>query len=262
MLSPWLSVQARDPQIAQFSAWDVAERSESGSQSAEVLAPAVQDHLISDQLLATAARLLPASTLQAFVEARLPGPKILRRGVFGEVLSVCLLEEFHGHVVPIKKLRYRTASHDSPKATDVLAIKLDDKGVITEVAYLEAKVRTTRDRITQLAVTAHNQLQKDCEVEIPAIMGFAAQVLCDRDDPLLESIMGYLRRRDEEELDSHHIVIVVDKGCWRGTDLDALIEHESLLDPLDVHIVAIESLVDKVKLVYDLVGCEAMPDEE
>lgn len=187
---------------------------------------------------------------------------ILRRGVFGEVLSVCLLEEFHGLVIPIKKLRYRTASHDSPKATDVLAIKINNDRVITEVAYVEAKVRTTRNRIGQLAVTAHEQLQKDCKAEIPEIMGFAAEVLCGRDDPLLESIMAYLRRRDEEELDSHHIFIVVDKGCWRESDLDGLVQHETLLDPLDVHIVAIDSLVDKVDLVYGLIGLEAMPDDE
>lgn len=218
--------------------------------------------MISDELLDKAAKLLPASKLQAFVQKRLPSTKILRRGVFGEILSVCLLEEFHGHVVPIKKLRYRTASYDSPKATDVLAVKVDGEGGITEVAYVEAKLRTTRDRLDQLAVMAHDQLQKDCKAEIPEIMAFAAEVLCSRDDPLLESIMAYLRRRDEEELDSHHIFIVVDKVCWRESDLEGLVQHESRLDPLDVHIVAIDSLAGKIERVYGLIGCRAMPNDE
>lgn len=186
-----------------------------GSPSSEVLAPAILDHLVSDELLATAERLLPPSKLRLFLQTRLPGPKILRRGVFGEVPSVCLLKEFQGHVVPIKKLRHRTASHDSPKATNVLAIRINDESGITEVAYVEVKVRTTRDHLDQLAVTAHDQLQKDCKAEIAEIMGFAAEVLCGRNEVLLESITEYLRRRNEEELDSHHIFIVVDRSCWR-----------------------------------------------
>jgi hypothetical protein len=240
----------------------VAESSRSGAESAEVLAPAVLDHLVSDELMATAERLLPPSKLKAFVRARLPGTLILRKGVFGEVLSVRLLEEFHGLVVPIKKLRYRTASYDSPKATDVLAIKVNDQGEIIEVAYVEAKVRTTRSKIDQIAAVAHDQLQKDCKAEIPEIMGFAAEVLSGRNDPLVESIMAYLRRRDAEEIDTHHIFLVVDKGCWRESDLDCLVEHQSLLVPLDVHIVAIDALAGKVDLVYGLVGAEAMPDDD
>ncbi len=164
--------------------------------------------------------------------------------------------------MPIKKLRYRTAGHDSPKATDVLAIKTDDDLVITEVAYVEAKYRSTRSGITQLALTAHNQLQKDCKDEIPGIMGFAAQILRERNDPLFASLMAYLRNREIGEIDTHHVFLVVDKGCWRDSDLTTLVEHDDILDPLDVYIVMIDGLSDKTDAVYKIIGYEAMPDDD
>lgn len=262
MLDQWLSAKPKDPQPSTFSAWNVTETGDPKLSSDNILAPALMDHLIGDEFLARAAKLLPPSKLRALIDARLPNDPKLRRGVFGEVLAVRILETFHGHIVPIKKLRYRTASHDSPKATDVLAIKLNDAGVVTEVAYVEAKLRTTRDRITQLALHAHNQLQQDCMAEISAIIGFSTAILQDRDDPLFEAIMGYLRSRSNVEIDSHHIFLVIDSGCWRDSDLTILAEHDSLLDPLDVHVVTISALREKVERVYGLIGCKAMPDDD
>lgn len=217
---------------------------------------------MSQELLDSAIELLPRSRLRAFVEARSPSTKILRRGVFGEVLAVRLLEEVHNHVVPIKKLRYRTASHDSPKATDVLAIKLDGSRAITSVAYVEAKFRSTRSRLGSLALDAHEQIRKDCSDEVPGIIAFAAQVLKERNDPLFESVMAYLRDRELLTIDTHHIFLIVDKSCWRDTDLDVLREHDTLLEPLDVHVVTIDSLCDTTDLVYQAVGYQTMPDED
>jgi hypothetical protein len=222
----------------------------------------MEGHLMSEDLLASAIEMLPPSKLRAFVRSRQPQTQLLRRGVFGEVLAVRLLEELHGHIVPIKKLHYRTANYDSPKATDVLAIKINDELVITDVAYAEAKFRSTRDRIADLGRAAHNQLQNDCKDEIPGILGFAAQILKERNDPLFDSVMTYLRDRDLDKLDSHHIFLVVERGCWRDTDLDSLFQQDDLLEPLDVHVVMIDQLCDKTDYVYELIGFEATENED
>jgi hypothetical protein len=134
--------------------------------------------------------------------------------------------------------------------------------VVTEVAYVESKFRTTRRDIAQIALTAHNQLQKDCKEEIPGIMGFAAQILRERNDPLFAPIMNYLRSRDIDDIDTHHVFLVVDKACWQDNDLSSLIEHDDILEPLDVYIVVIDGLSTKTDEVYRLIGCEAMLHEE
>jgi len=214
MLTDWLSVELTTPPLGTFSTWRVSEISGVESQAVDHLAPAISEHLISPELLALARDKLPPSTLKAFIDSRLPKTTILRRGVLGEVVAVRILEDVHGHSIPVKKLQYRTASHDSPKATDVLAIKVNNENIITEVAYVEAKFRSTRSGIEDLAVVAHNQLQNDCDEDIPAIIGFAAQVLKSRNDSLAEPVMAYLRDRSSREIDSHHIFLVADASCW------------------------------------------------
>jgi len=261
-MNQWLSIQPKNPQPGTFTTWDVTELAGAGARSAEVLAPAMSEHLISKELVVSATEMLPPSKLSAFLKSRLPSTQILKRGVLGEVLAVRFLEDFRGHVVPIKKLHYRTAGHDSPKATDVLAIKLNDQMVITEVAYVEAKYRTTRSGITAVALTAHDQLQKDCRDEIPGIMGFAAQILRERHDPLFAPLMTYLRDRDIDDIDTHHVVLVMDKGCWRDSDLTTLVDHEDILEPLEVYILVIDGLVAKTEAVYKIIGYEGMLDDE
>jgi hypothetical protein len=72
--------------------------------------------------------------------------------------------------------------------------------------------------------------------------------------------MAYLRDREIDNIDSHHIFLVVDKACWRDSDLTCLAEHDDILDPLDVYIVIIDGLSDKTDAVYKVIGYEAMPD--
>lgn len=262
MLDQWLSAQLKDPQLGPFDMWEVTESKVAESPSADILAADLMHHLVGEEFLAKAAEMLPEGTARTLVQSRLPEPSILRRGFFGELLAIRALETFHGHTVPIKKLRYRTTNRDSPKATDVLAIKVDSNHQITEVAYVEAKLRTTRSGITRLAIEAHDQLKRDCIPESPAILGFAVAVLVERRDPLADVILRYLRDRTTQEIDSHHIFLVMDDGCWRDSDLTPLIEHESLLDPLAVHVVRISDLPQKVQHVYELIGVEAMSDDD
>lgn len=74
--------------------------------------------------------------------------------------------------------------------------------------------------------------------------------------------MVYLRDRELEEIDSYHIFLVVDKGCWRDADLTPLVEHTPLLEPLNVHVVTIDNLCDKTDLVYEMIGFDEISDEE
>lgn len=256
IIDGWLTIDEREDLPEGFAVWRMSEQPSDQLDIPSLLAPQIAEHLFSTELLEAAVRNLPTSLLQQFIASRMPGSGILRRGVFGEVLSVRVLEEFHDYEVPIRKLRFRTASHDSPKATDVLALKVRD-GTIQEVAYVEAKFRSTRAGLSDLIFEAHDQLQKDCSESIPAIVGFAAQVLVDQRHTLADALLNYLRRRSQEPLDVHHVMLVVESARWRDTDLDKLKAHDSLLEPLHVHIVRIEGLVGRTDTTYGAVGVVA-----
>lgn len=261
-MQTWLNFRLKEPALANFSVWDIEERQDSGSRYVDILGPAVADHLMSPDLLSDITKLLPPGKRRAFIEGRTPNSTRLRRGVLGEVLAVRYLEDIGGFTVPIKKLRYRTANHDSPKATDVLAVRTDADLNIIEVAYVEAKLRTTRTDIANIPLQAHNQLQKDCSEEMPAIMLFAAQILSERESPLFVPLMKYLASREDRGIDSHHIFLVVDEACWRDSDLAGLVEHDDILDPLDVYVVCIDTLPSKSDRVFASVGYEVIADDD
>lgn len=262
LLEEWLSVALRQSPEGPFETWDVIESPNQTLSSADVLVPDLVDHLMGESFLRRAKARLHGGALRSLVEAREAELGPMGRGVFGEVLAARLLESFHGLQVPVKKLRYRTARYDSPKATDVVAIKLDRDGRIASVAYAEVKLRTTRNRLTSLVLHAHNQLQSDCIPQTPAIMGFMVQILAEKDDPLADSLMDYLSDRSDTEIDTHHIFIVVENGCWRDSDLTCLEDHDALLEPLAVHVVRITDLPTKVGRAYSQVGFEALDDDD
>lgn len=262
MVDHWLSAAQRAASSSPYETWDVTELPSATLRSAEAFAPILLDHLIDREFLSRAAAIMPASSRRRFIETRLPNRQILKRGAFGEVLSATVLEQFHDHVVPVKKLRYRTASHDSPKATDVLAVKQDTDGQITSLAYVEVKFRTTRRDMDLLAVTAHDQLHKDCAAEFPAVVGFVVEVLSQSGASLADAFLRYLRDRRALQIDTHHIFFVMEREVWDDGDLNCLDEHESLLDPLTIHIVRISELPQKVSRIYDLLNIGVMDDDE
>lgn len=261
MLARWLTIQQSANSPGEFLVWKGSEQSLTEAELSNLASPFVRDHLVSRDLIAKAAELLPESQLRSFLRARMPNKAILRRGMLGEIVAVQLLEEVHGHNVPVRKLHYRTAPHDSPKATDVLALRIEG-GKIIEVAYVEAKYRSTRNDMAGLVVNAHSQLKNDCTEVIPAIIGFAAEVLLQKDDPLLAPLLNYLASRSVESIDSHHIVLMTEGKHWKDSDLDLLGEQDELLDPLAVHIIEVTDLVNKTDLIYAAIDCIAIQDDE
>jgi hypothetical protein len=260
MLHQWLVAEEKSLPRDRIAMWSVAELP--GAATTSSLVPALADHLIGNEYLAKAAAQLPPSKLRSLVASRLPATLPLKHGFYGEVLTAVLLEEFHGHKVPVKKLRLRTSKFNSPTATDVLAIGLSSEGVITDVVYVETKVRTTRNGLSALAESAHRQLKADCAEESPAIIGFVAQVLLERNDPLFEAVMAYLRDREVLDLDRHHVFLILEEGMWRESDIDSLMALDDLLEPLEIHVVSLRNLARRVAEEYNMVGCEAIGDDE
>jgi hypothetical protein len=246
-----------------FTTRSLVEMNGADSQTVcESMTGVLVDHLVGSEYLWQAINRLPSCMAKTFLETRLPHGMSLKRGSFGEVLAASMLEEFHGHLVPVRKLRFRTSAVDSPTATDLLSLRVGDSGEIVEVAFGEVKVRTTRAGMTGLAVGAHNQLREDVAATIPSVMSFAVTVLSERQDPLGDALLDYLLSRRAEGNETYHIVLVVEQCNWREEDLQGVRELNERLSPLDIHIVKIDSLAEKVDALFESIGVICLDEDE
>src|SRR5258708_34648355 len=193
------------------------------------LQPAVQAHLLELMLRAkleddfierVSSRLNWDSKIirKHLIKRLLPVQSNAKRGEFGETLISALLEQFAGYFIPVPKLQFKLTSGQSLPATDALAIKVDASNSITEVCYVESKLRTRTDN--NAAVQAAHQLQHDISVTTPDILSFVTRILHKQNSPLADPFIDYLAdRNDTREKDSHCIGLCWDKTVWTDTVL-------------------------------------------
>jgi hypothetical protein len=261
-LDQWLSTTKSHPEIEHFTTWKVIEEVDTAQVRTVKMVESMLDQLVGESYLERARAALPPSEFRSLIQSRMPTTKILKRGCFGEVLAIRILEGFHNYHVPVKKLRFRTAGHDVPKATDVLAITMSLDGKIEVIGYVEAKLRTTTRDLDTVLNDAHDQLRKDCEQPTPAIIGFAASVLDYANDPLFDTFMEYLHDRAETDSRAHHVMLVVERNLWTPDYLSDLKDCEDILEPLHIHVVLVDELATLVDTVYQEIGIQVFDDDE
>lgn len=227
-----------------------------------LLAHTLASHLIDPEFLTHAQQHLGWLSLDKLIQGHYPTRLTLQRGSFGEVISTSIIEEFLGHVVPIRKLRFRILPNDSLHGTDVLAIQLNPQGRLASVLYVESKVRTTRSDQADLARAAVEQLARDCNTEQPAIIVFAAKILFDKGSLLADALLWYLADRSSINIDSHHVVIVADIDHWRETDLECLEDEPLPLQHPTIHLVQVKSLGNRIDRVFALLQIEASSNDD
>lgn len=262
MLSDWLKFSTRNP--CPYSQFDVIDLEEEQDLSPEVrshLADLISEARFSAGFLAEMAESPGWDQTKAAIAGQMPRQRNARRGEFGEVLISAILRQFHEYKLPVPKLRFKITSDQSLPSTDVLAIKLDPANKITEVCFVESKLRTSAS--SNAAVEGCTQLQSDYNAKWPSILVFIANQLYERDDLLFPSFLEYLKERnDTTEIDSFRLSLCWEHTAWRETVLENLQESDVGLKKLAVHVIRIKGLEDLTDDLFTQLGIVEVSDNE
>ena len=117
----------------------------------------------------------------------------VRRGDFGEAVTVEYLKTVEGYHIPVIKLRYKMSANQTLPGTDCIAFRFSNNKLV-KVAFVESKLRTTKD--LAVAVQGTKQLQQDADSANPEILTFIAHRLREIGDPFTELIESYIFDRD------------------------------------------------------------------
>ncbi len=182
----------------------------------------------------------------------------VRRGDFGEAVTVEYLKTVEGYRVPVMKLRYKISANQTLPGTDCIAFKFSD-GKLVKVAFVESKFRTSAD--LAVAVQGTKQLQKDADNVDSEILTFVARQLRETGDPLTELIEAYIFDRDAE-LDEFLLMILYENTIWDERILENL-EDESLdIEHLHVYIAKITGLRQLTDAAFLELEVEVVDDDQ
>lgn len=262
-LSSWLEIAERSS--APDAAFAVLDAQQSVATDNRVLGH-ISHLLINERhnpaLLSTMAQRLGWNRVTTqYLQALSPRQSTARRGEFAEAITNVLLEEHLALVIPVRKLRFKITSDQSLPSTDTLALRCDSEYRRLEITFVETKLRTTLRAETVTA--AHDQLSRDVSEEFPTILGFVLTVLHDRNDPLYEPFLDYLRDRADRRNSEHHIVsIVCDANAWHERVLEHLAKAGDVLANLKVAIIRLGDLANLTNAAFHTIGVTQIEDDE
>ena len=194
---------------------------------------------------------------QRFLTAR-SGPNLaVRRGDFGEAVTVAYLKDIEGYTVPVEKLRFKIGANQTLPGTDCVSLKLSGDS-LTEVAFVESKMRTSLD--LSVAVAGCNQLKKDAESDVPEILTFIARRLRDTGHPLTDLAEEYIFERNTD-LDKYILVIIHERTTWDERILINLEDEEAGLEPFHVYVAQISDLKNLSDGAFSAMGAEVIENE-
>jgi hypothetical protein len=258
-LAEWLTARLREPATYEsFETVDATEREVCSDGHRDHLARLLQASALDPDFVRDLSRLAGWDAALAALESRLPAQPRARRGRFGEVLAAAALNEFDGYVVPVEKARYVVTGGQSQPATDALALRIDTIGEVSEVCFVEVKLRTTADMAAPME--GARQLAADYAKKIPDIVTFAAARLHERSDPLYEPFMRYFASREADLRDTFCLTAVYDTCHWRETALTNLDDDQQEIAPLRVVAMRLAELRALVDDVFERAGLIADDD--
>jgi len=267
VIETWLNSTERTPNpYAKFKLLDVEEPAGLRESVRDYVSELLRESRFDPGFLTAMAEVLGWEMVRdSLASGAAPESTSTRRGDFGEVLITALLEEVHGYIVPIRKLRYKVTRNQLLTGTDALAIKINNEGRVTEVCFVESKLRTaTRsDKDRALAVAGCDQLKKDYESKLPDILQFVAQRLHETKDKMFESFVEYMRTRtDTTDLDTFCLGLVWDREEWEEQILQNLEDHTDVVPRLVVYAVRINNLGTVSDDMFARVGVLEVLDDE
>ncbi len=136
-LENWLVPVRRNTSTSTFEVIDMSEGVAPDAELVALIGEIVLDACLGVDFFSDAQKVLEWPHLRDIYRGAIPSSTNMTRGIFGEVLSSYILEVHHGHVVPVKKARYRLGRNESPTGTDVIAIRFDKAGSVACLCYVE-----------------------------------------------------------------------------------------------------------------------------
>ena len=253
----WLRNEERHPGLRGFNVFDVTEHSSRTTLTVQLLQALTAKFLFEEQVLKDLRALLGARLCQA-LNAVIPSTPNLRSGAIGEAMSAEICERWHAYVVPLKRLRI---TGGSPPGTDLLALRIGEDNQLTEVCYIECKLRTVAAPGT--AIDAYEQLIKARQEYFPQISLHLANYLSKTRSPVYPSFMNYLASRaTEPAIESYRIALTWESGTWSERVLTNLDDKGVTMTPLSIDVIRIAKLKSLINTVYNSLGYEALNDDE
>ena len=256
-VADWLSPSPRATSDFSFEVTDLEETSKVPS-SAELVDLLTESYWGEDYLADLAARYGFSEVRDKFLKARVGTLLSVKRGDFGEAVTVDYLKDAEGYLVPVHKLRYKIGANQTLPGTDCVALKLVND-VLVEVLFVESKLRTSPD--PSVAVTGTRQLKQDADNDNPVILTFIARRLRETDDPLTELFESYLFQRSTT-LDKYLLMLLHQADSWDELILENLKDEEIELEPLHVYVAKIANLKELSDRAFSVMGAEVDEDDE
>ena len=182
----------------------------------------------------------------------------VRRGDFGEAVTVEYLKTVEGYHIPVMKLRYKIGANQTLPGTDCIAFRFSD-GRLVKVAFIESKFRTAR--APAVAVEGTKQLQQDANSANPETLAFVARQMREMGDPFAELIEDYIFGRDTE-LDEFLLMILYEKAIWDERILENLEDENLELAPLHLYIARITGLRQLTDAAFSKLDVEVVDDDQ
>lgn len=266
MISSWLVSQLRTPGgFKKFELYDVGEQCSLTLKMQQYLTRLLLEARTNAQMLQEAAKIMGWRRVEELlVKPTQPNLPKKRSGDFGEVLVNALLTEVYQYMIPVQKLQFGISDEQSQPGTDAIAIKKSD-GSISEMCYVESKLRTKSDTYSCLAaVHGYRQLKSDYLERVPDMISFVLARLYDRSDPLFYDFLNYINnRQDMASIDRLKLGLVWEHDEWREKTLELLEEEmDGMLPKLSVYGVRIQGLKSTVEKLYEKMGVDVIHDEQ
>jgi hypothetical protein len=264
MLSKWLKCSLQHPcNYNNFELIETQAIEEVNSEIKEYLNTALINARIKQEVLYKLGKKLGWQKVEEIIKQNLsPTLKSMSRGFFGEVFICKILEIFYEYTIPIQKWRYAISANQSLTGTDAIAIK-HSSGAITEVCFIESKLRTTRNKTA--AVEGYEQLKSDHSKEVPDMILFTLNRMEEQEHPIFPAFEEYLyKRRDLSSLERFYLGLVWEETVWTDETLDNLDASiiENGFPPLTVVKSNIRDLANLISEIYSKIGLgEPLNDE-
>ena len=255
-ISRWL--EAATPWAAENGALvqPIAER-QRPDQLYALLAAELQNTRFPQDLFEECAEILGIEYSGQLIRSVTPTNPNMRLGYFGEMVADRCLQEFDGCWILLQKPSFAIAPNQSLPGTDVLAAFVND-GEIETLVFVEAKVRTGRDR--RVVLQAARQAIADSQNEFASIIAFVVRRLHESNDHMFRPFLNYLERRRSGTLDDlPYVYLVLEQGAWSDNDVLVLDDLCPLPPGFRVSVVEVENLAQLVRQSYAWIG--AVVDE-
>lgn len=179
-----------------------------------------------------------------------------QKSIWGEIISVEILNVFRSHLIPIYKLRYKEKKDQAMRGkADVVTYYFDGSPLI--ISFTEVK---TKGNIKDKSFKKYKEEIEKAEkgllgnnVEKPEILEYICKRLYDEEKFTLLQKFDYAFKNPRSYKKEFHIFMVMEKNRWCEQIIDFFKEKNTALPNLTINIVLINSLNELIDETYEII---------